>query len=1681
MTQTRKPRRIILSILLSLLVIAEIFVLPVSAMEIPNEDSVSASDVMSSYDPEEDSTFVLSNSDIQISDDYLPESAYISEIENPEWQPENDAEDIPDGIIAHATVGDPMVYLTQKWLNQEYGDVPGFGSVPENGKTGWDTIYGLTRALQIELGITSLANNFGPTTQRLYAQNPLHRQDGVTNKKFAILQGALWCKGYSPGYYLRENADGTVSFDEIFNENVEKAVIQLKKDAGFIDPDGVVTVNVMKALMSMDAFKLLTSYGGDAKVRAMQQKLNRKYEAYTGLNPCDGVYGRNTNKAIIYALQAEEGLPTNVANGNFGATTKLCCPQIPYAKNATAARRYPGTSSGAYYSSSQLSALTELLQFVLYVNGFGDGVTDGIFDSEMQQSIRAFQKKYAIPQTGIADKTTWLSLFVSCGDTDRSAKAADCATILTAAKAKTLYDNGYRYIGRYLTGTYNGGISKAITREEAQIIFDAGLRFFPIYQTSARQNSYFTPQQGITDANAAIDAAKKLGIPNNTIIYFAVDFDCMDYQITSNIIPYFKSVSEAMSESPYRVGIYGTRNACSRVSKLGYACSSFVGDMSTGFSGNLGFSMPDNWAFDQFKTTTIGSGDGRLEIDKDGYSGRDPAVKELKPVEDFNTNNIDLGTPSSDTMRGPTVNILGYEVPLFELEVGFDFAGKLEFDTVYDQVANEYKILIGYNTNRMETETTGGKTKVGKFNQAYTEVKTTFSAIGKNDREFSQRFRDIKGSLYQRGVKVGFESEGYVFGYMTLNGTTGAVKESGVALVASVEKSIRYPIVPCVYAKFAIGGSIESGFKLVPQENGQIGLSGNVEFAVTPKFSVGVDVLVASAYAGISGELACSFAFPCSSFEECFEASLSASVFFEYQALLWGNSYEWEFAHTQLYPQSPSAQTLSITTDDLKFIEPLSQVYSRNATNDNNVIASNMQIYCNPKIISLGNGKMLMTYIADATDRTAVNRSVLMYSVYNGSNWSTPKPVLDDRTADFEPVLYADGNGGAHILWQNCSSVFSSNITIDEMSKKTELYYTHWNGSSFDNTAAITNNSDYEMAHRIVASGNNISVVWQQNSENDAFALSGTNSIYRKQYIGGKWQSIETISTGLSTITSLDTAYIGTNNVIAYTAKTNTNSASINDMELFYYNGTNVLQITEDATPDYSVSLLGNELYWISDNSIVSITNGDISTKSTILSDNNSNISKIKALQNSNGKKSIVWQQEIDSTVSLYGMNYNEATQSYSNPKPLSTDTGVVRGWDACLMPNGQIETAYCFGEKLDESVNGKPYGRLDLIQKTADDFCDIYVNPVTIYSGDIRASEGIEFYTSIYNNGSVDVDQFTAKVTDVNGVVIQSQIIDCDLPIGTQTELEIPFTLPSNIAKTDYIIQVYPVNQTDIDLSNNSSTVTIGNADIVIENIQESRTSESRILSVTVKNNGYSTIDSASLKFFKDGAEGLLLTTKPIGTLLPGDEKSYTLSIPNNELSSAISEEPRSYYLLLETNTVEANIGNNSKTVYVYPDFNVNITSGTGGTVSGAGTYAKGTVVTLVATPNAGYVFDGWYEDGQRLYEISEEYTVSVNSNHSLEARFKKNDLQITGIETFGSAAIGNTITFTASASGGCQPWQWEFYVKKNNTTVYSDNESAVNFFDWTPQEAGTYNVIAYVTDVTGRRVSYSISIIIT
>ncbi len=491
-------------------------------------------------------------------------------------------------------VGVREFYKAQVWLNENYTGKPGYKPVEENGRTGSKLMKALVTALQIELGISGANGYFGKQTT---SKTPTLRY-GNENIYVKILQHGLYCKGYNP--------TGTTGY---FGKNTKKAVQKLQSDAGF-EASGIVTPMFFKAILNSDALVLI--HGGDSKIRSMQQTLNRKYNAYFGIQPCDGIYSANTNKALIYALQSEIGYSTANAAPHFGPGTTKKCPTLK--------------------KGDTREAFVYILQYALYVNGYDPGDFDGIYDTQVEKAVKEFQKFMCYPDvTGIADMRVIKGLLASCGDTTRPGTACDCVTRITYDKAKTLKDNGYKYVGRYLTKIPNG-LDKNLLPEEIDVILNSGLRFFPIFQTYSFRIDRFTEEQGNSDAKEAFYAATNLGIPYGSTIYFSVDGDTYDYQVKTNIMEYFKGVNERMQAlgNKYKIGVYGTRNTCTKVSNKGYAVTSFVSDMSTGFSGNLGCKMPYNWAFDQIKEYKIGTGSGAIYIDKDVASGRDKGVGHIE-------------------------------------------------------------------------------------------------------------------------------------------------------------------------------------------------------------------------------------------------------------------------------------------------------------------------------------------------------------------------------------------------------------------------------------------------------------------------------------------------------------------------------------------------------------------------------------------------------------------------------------------------------------------------------------------------------------------------------------------------------------------------------------------------------------------------------------------------------------------------------------------------------------------------------------------------------------------------------------------------------------------------------------------------------------------------------------------
>ncbi|MFF5105443.1 glycoside hydrolase domain-containing protein [Streptomyces sp. NPDC000134] len=547
-------------------------------------------------------------------------------------------------------MADDQVLRAQKWVNSKYGSVSGYVRCPENGQTGWGTMNSLLMALQHELGISPVVASFGPTTAAKFAALGDIGFEWDKNRNIvAVLEYALWCKGY---WAVEPGSEGW------FTGVTRDAVESLRSNMG-IGGEGVINVQVARGLMNMDAYVVVA--GGTDEIRSIQQWLNRGYwnkDAYT-IGPCDGIYSRDVQKSLMIALQYELGIAA--PNGNFGPGTQAALKSHPVAQGQSGVL-VTLFSAACVFNSPTYSA-------------DGDAVRttwrkEGTFDSGLATWVTAFQRFNKLAVSGNGDYQTWAQLLVSMGDPDRKVTGADTRYEITSSRAKWLYDNGTRYIGRYIYDPPGSTLDKEIKPGELQTIFDNDLRVFPIYQDNARKLADFTYTSGYQHGLNAHAQAESYGFNRGTTIYFAVDYDATSEEIASAIVPYFQGVQAALASKgkKYTHGVYGSRNVCSTVSNKTFARYSFVSGMSYGFSGNLGFPIPRNWTFNQIKEYKVTNGSDTFDLDNDAASG------------------LDKGVGSVNDTGGPADSFLAYVQKLYDLAGTYGATGQRRSQLVMEYI-----------------------------------------------------------------------------------------------------------------------------------------------------------------------------------------------------------------------------------------------------------------------------------------------------------------------------------------------------------------------------------------------------------------------------------------------------------------------------------------------------------------------------------------------------------------------------------------------------------------------------------------------------------------------------------------------------------------------------------------------------------------------------------------------------------------------------------------------------------------------------------------------------------------------------------------------------------------------------------------------------------------------------------
>ena len=151
----------------------------------------------------------------------------------------------------------------------------------------------------------------------------------------------------------------------------------------------------------------------------------------------------------------------------------------------------------------------------------------------------------------------------------------------------------------------------------------------------------------------------------------------------------------------------------------------------------------------------------------------------------------------------------------------------------------------------------------------------------------------------------------------------------------------------------------------------------------------------------------------------------------------------------------------------------------------------------------------------------------------------------------------------------------------------------------------------------------------------------------------------------------------------------------------------------------------------------------------------------------------------------------------------------------------------------------------------------------------------------------------------------------------------------------------------------------------------------------------------------------------------------------------------------LLLTCAKEDSQAPNTPPTQIVKQYTLTASAGDGGSVTGGGTFASGTQVSLTATPNAGYSFSGW-SNGSSANPL----TVTLNSNTTITANFQ---------------VIVNSYILTVSAGeGGSVSSEGGEYEEGTELTITATPDEGYEFTGWSDGESSQSRVVTINSDIS-------------
>lgn len=557
---------------------------------------------------------------------------------------------------------------------------------------------------------------------------------------------------------------------------------------------------------------------------------------------------------------------------------------------------------------------------------------------------------------------------------------------------------------------------------------------------------------------------------------------------------------------------------------------------------------------------------------------------------------------------------------------------------------------------------------------------------------------------------------------------------------------------------------------------------------------------------------------------------------------------------------------------DNKIMKRFSRMFT---TNEAGAVTRELQtsVYDNSQtqLISLDDGRMMMAWIEDGSDRDTYNRLRLVYSIYDNGAWSAPKAVNDDGTNDGTPVLASDGKN-VYIAWQNFNSTMNENYDFVKIMETSEVCLGKYDAEKdcFSNVKSLTNNKTYDYMPSVDVENGEAVVYWVNNNCNN-LNEKGVNTIYKYSTKDEKTNKIKSEANYI-----LDMACVLHDGLseVSYSMDSDGNTSTTNDIKVYAVSSEKERQITpnneETENADFNVVYGkidgGNAVFFADNYGIYYEQNGEIKK---VFSSPRSIGGNLQVTDNGKAT-SVVWTETENNKTELWCSTYEN--NKWSEPVKISNEGKTIHDLSV-VYHNGILHGVFDRTDILVTEDGKTKKGQTDLCYMTVGDYSEIEINFGVINESSFVKGEKAQIPIQIKNNGTKEVKDIQIVLKDG---LNYSEKTNCEinLPSGESKVIYVNYIVPENYQSTTMSAEVSIAGEKESNTEDNVALVEIGYADISVGTVSVDSVGEFYVMSAVLSNDTPMQTGNIEVDVRLGSKDGKIIDTLNVGVMEPNSKK---------------------------------------------------------------------------------------------------------------------------------------------------------------------------------------------------------------